>query len=497
MGVIRFQLAGAHLSDDWDEFPQVYMSGLDGRVFPSRFEQDGDLLICTRQHSDSGRLHISWPVEGFGRPMVCTSSLRETESTYLLPLELARGKISQVRNQLSDWQIAGLTVPHDFLPAHHEAHQLFSQAVGRQGEVDDCVALSNAAIARAFEAATILTKAYAQQRLNDRRRRTQQLPMSLGVNLGPVLPDEELTTSLTSAFNAAYVPLNWKEIEPREGTYLWDAYDEQVDWCVANRLVAYGGPLLDLSAGGLPEWLWTWQHDFLNLQSFVCDFVETAVGRYLGKIRQWEISARGNTGGAMTLTEENRLALVARTLETARQVDDEVQLMIRVDQPWGAYQARGMHRLSALQFVDALHRSAVGVTRINLEINIGYIPQGSSSRDLLEFSRLIDHWSCLGLPLQVTLGFPSGTQEDVEATGDLEVGPATWKEPWSNEAQARWIREYVPLLMSKPAVLGVFWSHLSDALPHRFPNCGLLDASGRPKPSLQALSDLRQEWQGT
>ena len=494
MGVIRFKVAAQAESDDWEQNLQVYMSGLDGRVFPSRFERDGEMLVCRRQHADSGRFHISWPVKGFGSPMICTSSLRETETPYLLPLELARGKISQVRNQLSDWQIAGLQVPEEFGPIHHQAHVLFSRAISEKDDIERCVQHSNEAIECAFQAAHILTEAYAVQRQAERQQRVQRVPMSLGFGLGPVLPDAALTPKLTSAFNAAYVPLNWKSIEPTEGTYQWEELDAQVEWCLINKLLTYGGPLLDLSTGGLPDWLWTWQHDFLNLQSFVCDFVETAVSRYLGRIRLWEVSARGNTGGAMTLNEENRLALVARTLETARQIDDEVQLIIRVDQPWGAYQARGHHRLSALQFVDALHRSGVGITRINLEISIGYLPEGTASRDLLEFSRLIDLWSCLGLPLQVTLAFPTSTEADLEATGDLEVGPTTWKQEWSEAAQANWIREYLPVLLSKPAVLGVFWNHLSDALPHRFPHSGLIGVDGSPKEGLHVLTELRSNW---
>ena len=42
----------------------------------------------------------------------------------------------------------------------------------------------------------------------------------------------------------------------------------------------------------------------------------------------------------------------------------------------------------------------------NLEIGVGYSPLGSPSRDLIDVSRLIDQWSVLGLPLQVTLAFP-------------------------------------------------------------------------------------------
>ena len=66
------------------------------------------------------------------------------------------------------------------------------------------------------------------------------------------------------------------------------------------------------------------------------------------------------------------MALVAHALEVAGQVDEESQLFLRVDQPWGDYQARGQHQLSPLQFVDALLRSGVGLSAVNLEFGVKF-----------------------------------------------------------------------------------------------------------------------------
>ena len=65
-----------------------------------------------------------------------------------------------------------------------------------------------------------------------------------------------------------------------------------------QKLMIRGGPLIDLGLGGLPPWLARWEHDVFNLQSFVCDFVETAIARYFGRIHIWEVCTRMNTGGA-------------------------------------------------------------------------------------------------------------------------------------------------------------------------------------------------------
>jgi len=242
----------------------------------------------------------------------------------------------------------------------------------------------------------------------------------------------------------------------------------------------------------LPEWLSRWEHDIFNLQSFVCDFVETAIARYVGRIRLWEIAARFNTGGALTLSEESRLSLLVRVLEVARQVDEEAQLWLRVDQPWGEYQARGQHRLSPLQVVDALLRSGVSLAGVNLEIATGYQPRGTPYRDQLDFSRLVDSYSVLGVPLHITLMAPSSLGPDPNAVPDLEIDPRGWPAACDEEQQAKWLERCLPLLMAKPAVAGVSWGTFSDADPHEFPRSGLLHADGTPKSALERLIEYRQ-----
>ncbi len=243
---------------------------------------------------------------------------------------------------------------------------------------------------------------------------------------------------------------------------------------------------MSLGPGGLPEWLDCWSDDFLNLLSFVCDFVDTAVSRYTGLVRIWEVSSAGNVGGALNLNEEQCLSLVARTLEAAIRTDSDSQFFIRVEQPWGEYQRQGEHRLSPYQFVDALIRSNVGLTGVSLDINTGYFRRACFTRDMLSISKLIDLWSMLGLQIHVNICCPSTNVPDPFASTSTEVQNQALREPWSQEMQVEWIEQIVPLLMAKPAVTGVFQRQFSDAVPHRFPHAGLLDAQGQPKKMLEA-----------
>lgn len=487
MGLLRFLVYPEDLLARWPEVHRAYISGFDGRIYPTRVELQDNVVTCRRPHSESGKLHVPWPVPGFGRPVLSTTSLRERDEPYLLPLELARGKLAVVRDQCAAWELLNMDVPADCRQVEREAFALLSRAAATGSTPKDASLLAIQSIAKACEASELLVGAYVSQRLAMRRHSGVHPAVLLGCALDAAVPNSPSEQVFLQSFNAAVVPVEWRLIEPSEGDCRWEPVDRLVSWCTDHRLIVRGGPLIDLGARGMPEWLSPWQNDFINMQSFVCDFIETAVSRYTGRIRIWETSAHANTGVALGLTEENRLALAARALEAARRTDSDSQLFIRVDQPWSEYQARGQHRLSAFQFVDALVRSNVGLHGVNLEIAMGYRPRGSLLRDRMALSRLIDAWSQLGIQLHVTLALPSADAVDPQAHPDLEVDELTGDEAWNERLQAHLAHEFVQLLTAKAAVTGIFWSHFHDALPHRFPHAGLVDSDGRMKPVASAF----------
>ncbi|MBO11045.1 MAG: glycoside hydrolase [Planctomycetaceae bacterium] len=496
MGVMRFQVSPPGFLAGWPEAEQAYISGFDGRVFPTRVERDGDELVCRRPNSDSGRLHVAWPVPGFGRTLVSTSSLREQETVYLLPLELARGKIGQLRNQQAAWEIAGMSVPAGFDEASRQAHQIFARATAAQDDPDEASRLSEAALVHAHNSAQMLTSAYVAQRLAVRCRRSAQFPASLGCALSDDVqpPWESLPAGL---FNSVRLPICWRQIEPIEGEYEWDNVDRLIDWAEEQNLLVQGGPLLDFGATGLPEWLDVWSGDVANLQSFVCDFVETVLSRFVGRIRVWELASRVNTGGGLELSEEGRLALLARVVEVARGVNDIERLMVRIEQPWGGYQSAGRHLLSPLQFVDGLVRSAPELSAISLEITAGFGSTGPGRHDLIDLSRLLDIWSTLGLPLHVTIAAPSlgGTDSGGRfvwgCTGPEDSEPEDGGEHWTGARQAEWVGDVLPLLLAKQSVAGITWAQLDDTGLTDFPAAGLLNADGSPRPVVEAIRSHR------
>jgi hypothetical protein len=493
MGLMRFYIDPATAPANRPGALRAYITSYDGRVHSTKVDFEDRILSCRRQQQESGKLHIPWTIPGRGSPVVSTTSLPEREQPYILPLELARGKLAEVREQAAVWQQLRMVIPPAYTQAQQSAFQLLARASASQENLDATCHLAEESLLRSFEAADLLTRDYIAQRRASRPVVGLTNMALLGAPLNTDLLQTPIVEKLPGVLSAVAVPIEWNAIEPDEGNYSWDEVNRVMAFAGEHRLVMRGGPLVDFGPGGLPNWLKTWQNDILNLPSFVCDFVETAVSKYMGMIRNWEVAAHGNTGGALALSEDHRLAIVARILETASRTHSDGQFFIRVDQPWGEYQARGQHRLAPIQFVDALLRSNLGLSGVNLEIAMGYQPAGSLNRDLFSLSRLIDLWSQLGVQLHVTLACPSSMQPDPKADADLEPTPSALTGAWTTESHEKWMAETVALLMAKAAVTGIFFSDLSDATPHRYPNAGLFDAQGNPKPAWSRLESIARQ----
>jgi len=485
MGLMRFIVSPPERLTD-ETIEQAYLSGMEGIPWLSRTRAEQNQLLVERAVPDSANLFIPWDVPNYGRVVVSTASLMERGEPYRLPLELARGKLGQLRNQLADWQAIGLNVPEAIHAKVHEATALFSRAVVEQKDPAASAQYAETSLRAALEGCHMLTGCYTEQAIAVRRRGGQKLPAALGASLGPHLPDETTATVFVQSFNAVQVPLAWRQIEATEGNCLWSLSDSQVAWAESLGLRVYGGPLMQLDRAGIPDWLCLWDGDFENILSFATDHVQKVVARYRGRVNTWICASRPNMADVLSLSEEEVLRLAARIVETVRALDPNTPLLLSFAQPWAEYLRRREVDYPPLHFADALIRSRLGLGGLMLEMNMGYHPGGTLLRDPLELSRRMDQWSYLGLPLHLTVCVPSAAGDDPLSSNHTKVTTN-----WSAKAQQGWIARYVPLMLAKPYVHGVLWQHLSDAEPHEFPHGGLFDARRAAKPALRTLSIIR------
>ena len=108
MGVMKFRLPSNEPVSGSPDYRKAYITGLDRTPGRVGVELRNGLMTCVRDTTESGRLFVPWPIEGHGTPIVGTATLAERPTPYVLAVELARGKLNDVRNQFADWMQMGL-----------------------------------------------------------------------------------------------------------------------------------------------------------------------------------------------------------------------------------------------------------------------------------------------------------------------------------------------------------------------------------------------------
>jgi hypothetical protein len=467
---------------------QAYLSGMDRTSWPVRATVEGDVLALGRSVNDSAALNAPWPVEGFGSLMLNSAVLLEREEPYWLPLELARGTLMQVRNQLAEWRMIGMSVPRAAEGKLASAMERLSWAAVSQDDPPVSAAAAAEALRTGLVAGELLAAAFAEQALAVRRQNGFARSGVMAVDLGTTMPEENIARHVPTAFNAAAVPISWRETETTEGQFFWKENDRQIQWCREQGLKVIAGPLVSLDRRMLPDWLYLFEDDFDNVLDFASGLIRATVERYRGKVDYWVCAGRPGDDDALALSEHDRLRLIAHGVELVRSLDPDVPALVSFDRPWAEYLHDRHADFPPLHFAETLGRADIGLTGLMIELNLGYPAGGTPLRPIIELGRMIDAWSTVGLPLWVSLCAPSAAVEDPLA----RRGGAAPRDNWTAAAQNSLAARIVPFLLAKPAVQGVLWNQLDDGRPHDFPHGGLLDARGRPKPALRSLAAIRK-----
>jgi hypothetical protein len=464
-----------------------FAAGYDQAPVPTIVEVHDDRLVAAWELSESRYLVLPWPVGPFGNLITTTAVLREAPQPYRLMVELARGKLNQLRNQTAEWQGIGLRTPPDFDHAIAEAARSFGSALCAAPAEADAAAAR--VLEQSYTLGDTLVRELVGQLFDTRHQEEGLLDTRLAARTtgGPGAPDGEYAKT----FNAAQIALRWRDIEPEESRYDWTVTDRAVEAAKAADLPITIGPVIDLAPGMLPAWAAGWEGDLPTLAAFMCDFMETAVARYKADVRRWVVCAGFNHSAALGLDDDERLRLAFRLFEAANGIDPDLELVVSVAQPWGDYLTDEEHTISPITFPDDLIRTGLKVSGVELEFRVGTTPRGSLPRDALELWRAMQLFSGLGLPLEVVFSQSSSAQADPAAAHGQSLWSPGWRAGPSPDSQVEWGASFAGLALACPDVRAVTWDHWSDAEPHMTPGGGLLDADGNPKPLLSRLRTLR------
>lgn len=492
MGALKFRIQGPETVGRTAELRKANVTGLDRTPARVGVELRPGLLICHRDTSESGRLSVPWPVEGFGQPIVSTATLAERAEPYDLAVELARGRLNEVRNQMADWSQMGLRTPADLVELMGQAQREFVAAATSRDDPARTSEATRACLSTTWKAGHKLVQAYTAQVLQNRLS-VGRLPTLFGLGLAADPATVPGLATVAGAFNSAQLDCNWRSLAPAEGTLAFEGFDARLAWCNRQKLTAQAGPLLEFRPGAIPDWLWLWEGDYDSILSFAVDLVRQVITRYRGQVPIWQLVHRPASSQLLGLSEEEQIRLTAKMIQVARQIDPAAQYLIGLDRPWSEWMGSSPFQLGPLHLSDYLVRADLGLGGLGLEIALGYTPPGSHLRNLFDFSKLLDLYSQLSVPLYISLLVPSSGGLDPLADPSIAVAGDQWPATPDETSQAHWAAEWIALAAAKPFVRSVVCAQVSDAVPHVFPHAGLLRPDHSPKPILPWVRSFHDE----
>lgn len=471
------------------ELERAWIASPDHFPWPTGVQVEGNHLLLERKVNESGYVVAPWQVDGLGQLMTATATLMERPTPYRLLVELARGKVNQLRCQAALWQGDGLLLSASVEQLLQKAgHALCdSVAASSAAEADSAAGI---ALGTSYRAAEELVQDHIGRALQVRRASQPGLGTALGCRVSSAL-DIEAASALSTSFDSVSIAFPWSRIEAEEGRYEWSQYDALLDWADREALAVTGGPVVDFSRARLPEWLSRCERDLAGLGKCLSRYIAAVLMRYRGRIHRWHLTSAGNCASVLSLSRHELLWLALKAARVARYADPSLELVIGIAQPWCDYVVRDHCPQSALRFAETFVRE-LKPAALDLELVMGVRSRGSYCRDLLDTSRLLDRYGDLGPPLRISLGYPSAITADDDADLELCGQAGHWHSGIDETSQAEWAVAFAELALCKPYVEAAHWVHLTDASPHPFPHCGLLSQAGKPKPALQALRQFRE-----
>ena len=169
---------------------RAYVAALDQLPWQTRVTTTATGLLVERSENESGYFHILWNTATRGPLVLITGTIAEREEPYNLPVELARGVICRLRNQVGGWEAAGLTPPPTVIAQLQQAMRRFVTAATSQDRPADAAAQAQQAIEAALVGSDLLVDAFAQQAIRVRKGQALKLAILLGGSLGQVPPDK-------------------------------------------------------------------------------------------------------------------------------------------------------------------------------------------------------------------------------------------------------------------------------------------------------------------
>jgi len=485
MAVVKFRL-DAPVRAGWSLDPSfVHVLDLERVPYIMHAHVEDGLLICRTGSAESLRVQVPWSIPGRPPSIIGTSTLPSRQETYLLVLELARGRLTDLRHFFQD----GSAEEQRSLPAPlREAHGLFVEAVLNRDDTEACASLATRSLQKSLELGEErLTRHFESSELK------ATLADKIALNMNGLRPGEPLTEWAVKNADIARVGPNWRAVNPQEDLIHWAEWETPVRLAHDNGMAVHCGPLIDFSSDTLPAWLERYQ-DVSQACRAVTKYVSYVVRNLRDRVHVWHVVRRPAMARVNNLPEEIQIKLTMEAIQAVTQNAPQAEMVIDLTAPWAEWLTHSGFELGPLHLADTLARADLGLAGINLELALGYPAPGSHLREIYDIYRLIQLYSQINLPIHLDLAIPSGpdTARTQRRFARHSADPRQWPGGCDQQTQANLGMKVMSLAAMMPAVRSIHWSGLVDSPDLEFAESGLFTADGKPKALASRIEEIRR-----
>jgi hypothetical protein len=207
-------------------------------------------------------------------------------------------------------------------------------------------------------------------------------------------------------------------------------------------------------------------------------------------VHHWDVVSGVHAANLFDFTFEQIMELTRVTVSLVKQLAPRSQAIVDIVMPWGEYYARNQRTIPPMLYADMVVQSGVGFDGLGVQFVFGDGRDGMFVRDMLQISEKLERLGTLGKALHITgVQVPSAPSSE-----ELVTAGGCWRKPWNQTVQARWVKEFYTVALSKPFVESVTWLDLADRSEEGgIAHGGLLREDLTPKPAFKVVKDIRAE----
>lgn len=482
-GVRNIDLAGA------------YMYGSDGVPVRADLVAAGHLVTCMKRTSGACALCVLWPAGKAGKMLLPTTRLPESPKPYNLNLELARAQIMRLYQRREEWAVFDLYGAEEI---HREFNAIRGQFVeALKADIKDPPGAARIADETLEQALVFGEKMclFHADAMAHRRSLAGETPPRMGGQVDLHIDNDAYRRRLSHAFDFVYLPISWRELEPKERVYEQDTLDTWINWAGREQLKVHLGPLLSFQPEYLPDWLYLWESDYNTLKNLIYGHIRRIVQRYRDQVNVWVVGSGLHSINTFNLSFDQIMELTRASCQLVKRLAPDSEVVIDLPMPWGEHYARNIRTIPPMRYADMAFQNNYAFDGFGIHLTMGIARDGYFLRDFLQVCGLLDAFQLYDKNMYITAcQVPSSIEPDPTDiwAGQCDVAQGgIWHNGWSERLQAEWLQALLRMALARPFVQSVCWHDLADLPGHFLPHGGLLRRDLHPKMAYQELIHFR------